>query len=93
MISATAKTIWAQLTMQTKMAIGARDVLADGDKITMRVGGRAHRKITIKLNGLDLYDISFGKLTRGLDFIVLKIKMSVGVEELNETVYRMVNGH
>lgn len=89
-----ANTIWKQLTVHTKMAIGAREPSAGPASLKLKVGGKPMRYIEIELDrGHDLYNVHFFRLKRNDYSLVTLAKMKgVGVGELNSVVYDMVHG-
>jgi hypothetical protein len=61
--------------------VGVKNILQDGDKNWIRVSFKGSRKcntMTVKLNGLDLLDVEFGKLVnKQVPNSVIKMKMPV----------------
>lgn len=61
--------------------VGVKNILQDGDKNWIRVSFKGSRKcntMTVKLNGLDLLDVEFGKLVnKRVKDSVIGIKMPV----------------
>ena len=87
-------TIWDQISTSTKMACGARVAMADGNAyLHFQVGSsRPVRKIIIRLNGLDLYDIELVKINnRTFETAVEQTISSVYAEDLSNVIYHMVN--
>ena len=90
--------IWKQIQVMVKMSVGARDAvvgdisaLIDGDtfqyQIHFNVNKGRRQKVLIGLNGLDLYDIRFVKLSAmGTVKSVFGQFDNVGVYDLNATV-------
>lgn len=93
MTATTTNTIWDQISTETKMACGARQPVADGsDYLHFQVGGSALRKIVVKLNGLDLYDVELVNINRRTcEVKTMRSVQNVDAANLSETIYRMVN--
>jgi len=85
--------IWSQITVGTKMACGARQAVAGEDGLHFVVGRSKLTKIVVKLDrALDLYDVEFVRFNRRTyEMKVVESANGVFVENLNETIYRMVN--
>lgn len=87
-------TIWRQIGINTKMSIGAREPFTDEENRTLmfRVGpARPYQNIMITLNAMDTYDIKFYVITPNLDIIREEDVKDIYVENLNETLCRMVD--
>lgn len=88
-----ANTTWKQIPVMTKMACGARQPIGSKDgTLTFKVGGGPMRFVQVKLNGLDLYDVEFGRVKRGsYERVVMKSAENIDAENLGEAIYHMVN--
>ena len=86
-----AKTIIAQLKTVNLIGWGAKDMVSLEDGLMFKSSGLVKNKgnVTIKLNGNDLYDVTFGKI-RKFEYKELTRKEDIGVENLVETIYKMV---
>jgi hypothetical protein len=89
-----AKTILSQIKTLDRMAMcawGAKNLVDIEDGLMFNSSGMVKNKgyITIKLNGNDLYDVTFGKI-RKLEYKELVRVEDVFVENLVETVDNMV---
>ena len=60
------KIIAGQLGHKALFMIGAKSLVAGPDFLQFRIGQNAHRwnKIKIRLNGLDLYDMTFYRIRK-----------------------------
>tara|TARA_Y100000310_G_C20529844_1_gene737862 strand:+ start:787 stop:1071 length:285 start_codon:yes stop_codon:yes gene_type:complete len=85
---------WRQISIYTKMACGAREAVDCKDRLMFRVTikpGQSH-KVTVRLNGLDLYDVELIRIKRKLaGFEVVKSESNVYGDMLSETIYDMCN--
>ena len=73
--------------------VGARDLVYTDDGVMFRYGPaspRKHRKIIVKLNGRDLYELEVGYYRRS-DFrwVVVRQESDVDVESLRGSVRRL----
>lgn len=89
-----AKTILSQIkTLDSKAlwAWGATGLAATEDSLTFKSSGMVKHKgyVTIKLNGRDLYDVTFGKM-RKFQYKELARVEDVFVEDLIKTIDGMV---
>ena len=89
-----AKTILSHIDTLDKMAMfawGAKNLIDIEDGLMFNSSGMVKNKgyITIKLNGNDLYDVTFGKI-RKYEYKELARVENVFVENLVETVDKMV---
>ena len=89
-----AKTILSQIKTLDRMAMcawGAKDLVGMEDGLMFKSSGmvRNKGKVMIKLNGNDLYDVTFGKI-RKYEYKELARVEDVFVENLVETVDKMV---
>ncbi len=89
-----AKTILSQIKASDKMAMfawGAKNLIDIEDGLMFNSSGMVKNKgyITIKLNGNDLYDVTFGKVLK-FEYEELVRVEDVFVENLVETVDKMV---
>jgi hypothetical protein len=89
-----AKTILSQIKALDKMAMcawGAKDLVGMEDGLMFKSSGMVRNKgnVMIKLNGNDLYDVTFGKI-RKYEYKELACVEDVFVENLVETVDKMV---
>lgn len=89
-----AKTILSQIkTLDPKAlwAWGATGLAATEDSLTFKSSGMVKHKgyVTIKLNGRDLYDVTFGKM-RKFQYKELARVEDVFVEDLVKTIDGMV---
>jgi len=89
-----ARTILSQINVLDKMAMcawGAKDLVGMEDGLMFKSSGlvRNKGKVIIKLNGNDLYDVTFGKVLK-FEYKELVRVEDVFVENLVETVDNMV---
>lgn len=88
-----ANTIWAQITRDTKMACGARNPMGDEKSLTFKVTitkGQDHR-VKVEYNrGTDDYTLILYHI-RGTTVKEPEKHENVGVERLNDVIYRMCN--
>ncbi|WP_370943972.1 hypothetical protein AB5J62_33365 [Amycolatopsis sp. cg5] len=82
--------IWQQLGRDLLLEISARDLVYMEDGVMFLYGphGRSkYRKIIVKLNGLDLYEVEVGYLRRrDFKWVVVAQESNVGVESLRNVV-------
>jgi hypothetical protein len=87
--------IWSQISIQTKMACGARQAVGGDDGLHFTVGRSKLTKVRVTLDtAADLYDVEFLKFKRGsymTEFTVVESANGIFAEDLSEVVYRMVN--
>lgn len=90
-------TIWKQISVQTKMAVGARQVTVVGSddeyKISFKVHSKPYRFIEVEYDySMDLYNVEYFRLKRN-DFsrISLEKTEQVYADQLSEIIYHMVN--
>ena len=91
-MSGDGRLIWKQISTATKMACGARDAAYQNEPayIQFTVANGRGKKIQIMLNPSDLYDVAYIQVgKKGIK--TLEEASDVFVEDLNETIYRMVN--
>ncbi len=89
-----ARTIFSQISMSTKMACGIRKAVITDNGLMFQVGsGNPMKKIIVKLNSLDYYDVEMGKITRkgGLVWKIMETAENVDCFSLSEVIYHMVN--
>jgi hypothetical protein len=89
-----AKTILSQIKALDSMALwawGAKDLVAMEDGLMFKSSGMVKNKgkVIIKLNGRDLYDVTFGKI-RKFEYKELARVEDVFVEDLISTIDGMV---
>jgi hypothetical protein len=89
---------WSQLSIGTKMAIGAREPSStdEGRTLRIRVGGAAKRYITVTLEWTDTYTVKLIGPPLKADgpdawCHVYEESSDIYVDQLNDVVYRMVN--
>jgi len=91
-----ADVIWSQISLNTKMACGARSPLGSplgvGNELSFVVlNGNSHR-ITVTLDPSDTYTVRHIKVSRKtLGFTVVEEASDVYCDNLSEVVYGMVN--
>ena len=87
-----ADVIWSQISLNTKMACGARSPLGDGNELSFVVlNGNSHR-ITVTLDPSDTYTVRRIKVSRKtMGFTVVEEASDVYCDNLSEVVYGMVN--
>ncbi len=83
----------AALPPGARMNLGWRDAVADAPRglLMARIGsGRVLRKLIIRLNGADLYDIEIGRMNRRtLDWIVEGQVHDLYADQLAEAAIRL----
>lgn len=79
-----------QLSLGVQINLGAREWLGHTDGVQFRIGaGRPNRKVIIKLNGDDLYDIEIGHIKRrALEWVIDYQALGVDAANLGETLIR-----
>jgi hypothetical protein len=91
-----ANTIWHQITVDTKMACGARQAEATKNGLRFVSGGGSPKKwITVTLTPADEYDVKYvrsGTSRNSYEPTVLAKVEGIYVDQLNEIIYDMVNG-
>ena len=90
------RTIWGQISMATKMAVGAREVAVDDKKgylhfrVTKKHGD--FRKIVVQLTPMDTYDVKLVKMKRGTYEPITEYEATdIYAESLSEIIYDMVH--
>ena len=88
--------IWGQISMATKMAVGAREVAVDDKKgylhfrVTKKHGD--FRKIIVQLTPMDTYDVKLVKIKRGSYETITEYEATdIYAESLSEIIYDMVH--
>lgn len=88
------QTIAQQIGQRTRMEIGCRDYVGMPDGLMFSYGPRSrkkYRKIIIKLNGADLYEVEAGYMDRTtLEYHVVARESDIFAESLAESVRRVV---
>ena len=89
-----AKTIYSQIKTMSPWALaawGTKEMIALENGLQFKSSGMVKNKgiIQIKLNGADLYDVSFGKV-RKYEYKEIKKVTDVFVEDLIDTIDEMV---
>jgi hypothetical protein len=78
----------AALSPWSRMNLGWRDAVADvpNGRVIARIGSnRVVRKLIVRLNAADLYDVEIGKMhRRSFEWIVEGQVLNVGAEQLAE---------
>lgn len=86
--------IWQQIGRTLLLEVGARDLVFMRDGVMFAFGPESetkYRKIIVKLNGMDLYEVEVGFLWRpALDWMVVEQESDAYAEDLPETVRRLV---
>lgn len=85
---------WKQISIQTKMACGARQPTRHGDnELTFKVHSKPYRFIRVEYKpGLDLYDVEYFRIKRGsYERVSIESLEGVYADMLSEVIYRMVN--
>lgn len=91
-MSQIANTIWGQIPVMTKMAIGARNPKhGSNDELYFNVLRGARTWVEVKLNGLDLYDAKLVKMNNKHELSTIAEFSNVGCEELGEAVYSLTH--
>jgi len=73
-----AKNIIDQLGSKALFMLGAKDLAASNDGLSFKIrGSKSFTNITIKLNGSDLYDVTFYKVRAG----------KISREDINTDIY------
>jgi hypothetical protein len=81
-----AKTIYNQLGNKSLFMIGAKNFVFDENSLSFRVrGSNKVNLINIKLNGLDLYDMTFYKIS-GSKCNVVKYELGIYNDMLNTMI-------
>lgn len=84
--------ILEQLTVATRMAVGARNFKSGKNSLTFDVGTGRKKVMIIRLNAHDTYDIELLQMPHGRsEGKVLEYKEGIYFDQLNEVVYRLVN--
>lgn len=85
-----ANVAWGQISVATKMSVGAHQAgySDEGKTLTFKVGGRLTWIRVRYDDGADLYGV---QLIKGRDCKIAANYHGVGVEELNQTIYDLVN--
>ena len=95
-----AEIIWSQISASTKMACGAREIITAeaGDSVDprpfvmFRIGGRALRKVIVRLDPSDTYSVELVAINRKTwDSEIIEDASLIYADQLSETIYRMVN--
>ena len=88
--------IWSQISMATKMAVGARDIVVDDEtgylhfRVTKKHGD--FRKIIVQLTPMDSYDVKLVNINRrSFDTITEHDVQGIYAEDLSSTIYDMVH--
>ena len=86
-----AETIFRQIPISTKMAVGARNFTRDEDgNITFQVMNKPMRYIYIKLDPTDTYTIVYFRIKRGsYEKVTIKEFSMVYYDMLGEIIYSM----
>lgn len=85
--------IWQQITVPTKMACGAKNAVASDKDLWFSVTikrGVSHKIGVIYNKGADDYTVKLVRI-RGAKVTEEQVKPGVGVENLNDTIYRLCN--
>jgi len=84
--------IWSQISLNTKMACGARSPVADGNTLTFGVLSGNSKWVTVTLTLADTYTVRFIKASRkSTAFSVVEEATDVYCDALSEVIYGMVN--
>jgi hypothetical protein len=83
-------TIWQQLTAGTKMATGARQALYGERDIHFTVG-KGKEKVRVELASDDTYTVQLWRFKSRFDLAKVQEQAGAYAENLNDTVYRLVN--
>lgn len=90
-----AKEIWSQISIDTKMACGARDAVYSEEQLALwfRVrGNRKLEKVKVKLNWKDLYDVELIEINKQTwQSKTIDSAEDIYAEDLSKTIYRLVN--
>jgi len=90
-----ANTIWHQITVATKMAVGARQAEATKNGLRFVAGGGSPKKwITVRLTAADEYDVEYvrsGTSRNAYEPTTLAKVEGIYVDQLNDIIYDMVN--
>ena len=87
-----ATTTWRQIPIGVKMSLGARDQAGNGSTLSFTVGNgrKGLFKVSIALNGSDLYDIELVKFKRKTyEKVVLAKAADIGCETLGRVLLGM----
>lgn len=90
----TAKTILQQLGGNKFIAMtGAKNLVGDNDSLTMKIMRNKSKAqyLTIRLNSLDLYDMQFKSIDKGLNLIVRVEKNNIYCDDLQQ-IFTSVTG-
>jgi hypothetical protein len=86
-----ARTIIQQIGQGALMNLGARDFVADADGVIFRIGpGSVLRKVVVRLNPMDTYDVEIWEGGRGADLNPKRVYEAGGVyfDQLAEVLIR-----
>jgi len=88
--------IWSQISMATKMAVGARNVVVDDEtgylhfRVTKKQGD--FRKIIVQLTPMDTYDVKLVSINRRTYEPITEYEVEgIYAEDLSSTIYDMVH--
>lgn len=84
--------LWVQITLATKIRLGIdmNSMTRSDDSLMFGIAGRKRQRFKIRLNGLDLYDITLGHLNREtFDWTEDGQAPDTDVTELNATLLRL----
>lgn len=83
------KTVWSQISINTKMACGMREPIAIENGLLVTVLSRC-KKIRITLNSMDTYDIDFIQVISNKPKTI-ESKKDIYCDQLSEILYKICN--
>ena len=87
-----ATTTWSQIPVQTKMSVGARHPIADGDRLVFTVLGNAGRWVEVTLEPSDTYTVRFFRINRSdHKRVVIGEEFDVYNDMLGEIIYSLTH--
>jgi hypothetical protein len=84
--------LWQQIRLMTKMrlAIDMKSMIRHPDALQFDVRVPKRRRMTVRLNGKNLYDLEFGRVSmRTFEYAVLGTAEDVYAEDLNGALLRL----
>jgi hypothetical protein len=86
-----ANTIWKQIPVMTKMAVGARKPVVIDSGIKFNFGRGNRRWITVELKGDDTYTVTATRMTRNYKLVALGDFAGVYCDMLSEIIYSLTH--
>lgn len=82
------QTIWNQITLSTKIALGAKLPVTGDNNLTFCIGRGTNHKVQIILLPSDTYKINYFKI-RGTEIILLKTFSEIYNDRLNDVLLEL----